>query len=173
MLGRWMRLVMVGGVILLAVRAAGAADAGQAPQPRKGQPAAAAAPAGSGVDRSASAEAHFELGEMHHRQVFETLDNAIKEYEEAIRQQAEFAEAHFNLGLAYHSKAKLGSDDAQLYRRALQEYKLYLRYRPNGELAAKAKQNIAAVEILLGEGPGKAPGAAKRGRSSKGSGGTR
>ncbi len=170
MLGRRMRLAMVGGLVLLAAWTAGTADAGQAPQPRKGQPAA---PAASGADRSANAEALFELGEMHHRQVFEALDNAIKKYEEAIGQQADFAEAHFNLGLAYHSKAKLGSDDPRLYRRALQEYKLYLRYRPNGELAAKAKQNIAAVETLLGEGQRKAPGAAKRGRSSKGPGGQR
>lgn len=143
-MGRGRRWLAAAGTWLLATSAAGA---GQAPPV---------------VGGSASAEAHFELGELHHRQVFEALDKAIEEYEKAVRLRADFAEAHYNLGLAYHSKAKLGSDDQQLYRRALQEYRLYLRYSPNGPLAAKAKQNITAVETLLGEAPRKKTGSTKR-----------
>ncbi len=163
MSGRGMRSALA--VVWLLLMAAGA-QAGQAP-PAAGRSASAA-------DRSASAAAHFELGEMHHEQVFKSLDKAIEEYEAAVAQQADFAEAHYNLGLAYHSKAKLGSDDQKLYRRALQEYKLYLQYRPNGPLAAKAKQNIAAVEAVLGPASRNAPGATKKkGRPAKGAGGQR
>ena len=149
MSGRRGQLVGLAGALLLAASGAGA---GQAP---------------TGAGGSANAEAHFELGEMHHRQVFEALDKAIEEYERAIRLRGDFAEAHYNLGLAYHSKAKLGSDDQQLYRRALQEYRLYLRHSPNGPLAAKAKQNIAAVETLLGEAPRKNTGSTKRKRPAR------
>ena len=141
--------------ILLAANAAGAA---QAPKVTAGR----VDPAGD----QAGAEAHFELGEMYHRQVFEALDMAVKEYEDAVRMQPEFADAHYYLGLAYHSKAKLGSDDRQLYGKALQHYKLYLRYSPNGELAAKAKQNVTAVEAVLGGQ--RAPAPAKRARKSGG-----
>ena len=147
--GRRGRLVAVAGVLLLA--ASGAA-AGRAP---------------TGGSGSASPEAHFELGEMHHRQVFDSLDKAIEEYEKAVRLRADFGEAHYNLGLVYHSKAKLGSDDQQLYRRALQEYRLYLRHSPNGPLAAKAKQNITAVETLLGEAPRRATGSTKQKRPAR------
>ncbi len=141
--------------ILLAASAASAAQTPRAPAGR----------AGAAGDQ-AGAEAHFELGEMYHRQVFEALDMAIKEYEDAVRLQPDFADAHYYLGLAYHSKAKLGSDDKQLYTKALQQYKLYLRYSPNGALAAKAKQNVGAVEALLGGQ--RAPGAAKRARKPGG-----
>jgi tetratricopeptide (TPR) repeat protein len=151
------------GVLLLLVETA--AHAGQAPPPAD-RPATAA-------DRSAAAQAHFELGEMFHKQVFDSLDKAIEAYKEAIKQQADLAEAHYNLGLAYHSKAKLGSDDPQLYRQAVQEYKLYLQYRPNGTLAAKAKQNIAAVEAALGGAPRSSPSAKKKGPPAKGASGQR
>lgn len=149
------------GILSVAILLAGEAAA-QAPRP-----AAPGAPGRApGGDHATTAEAHFELGEMYHGQVFEALNMAIKEYEAAVGLQPDFAEAHYYLGLAYHSKAKLGSDDKQLYGKALQQYHLYLRYSPNGELAAKAKQNIAAVEAVLGGQ--RAPGAAKRARKSGG-----
>jgi len=40
-------------------------------------------------------------------------------------------------------------DDKALYRKALKEYKLYLKYLPKGQLAEKARQNIKAVESRL------------------------
>lgn len=95
------------------------------------------------------AEAHFELGLMHHERVFESLDNAIAEYEKAIKARPDYAEAHYHLGLSYHTKAKLGTDDKALYRKAVTSYKQYLKYAPNGELADKAKQNIRVVEARL------------------------
>ena len=144
---------------LAVVLAAAAATAAQNPRP----PAGRAAAGGDQV----GAEAHFELGEMYHRQVFEALEMAIKEYEEAVRLQPDFADAHYYLGLSYHTKAKLETDDQQLYRRALQEYKRYLTRSPDGELAPKAKQNIRAVEAKLRE-QGAAAGAAKRARKSGG-----
>ena len=163
MSGRRSRRALAGVWLLLL---AGGAQGGQAPPPPERSASAA--------DRSATAQAHFELGEMHHKQVFDSLDKAIEEYREAVKQQADLAEAHYNLGLAYHSKAKLGSDDLQLYRLALQEYKLYLHYRPNGALAAKAKQNIAAVEAVLSGTSRNSPGATKKkGRPAKGAGGQR
>jgi tetratricopeptide (TPR) repeat protein len=100
-------------------------------------------------DRQMQAEAHYELGVMYHERVFESLDQAIGEYEKAVKLKPDYAEAHFNLALSYHTKAKLGTDDKVLYRKALAEYKLYLKYSPKGELAQKAKQNIRAVEARL------------------------
>ncbi len=100
-------------------------------------------------DRRMQAEAHYELGVMYHERVFESLDQAIAEYEKAVRMRPEYAEAHYNLALTYHTKAKLGTDDKTLYRKALAEYKLYLKHSPQGDLAAKAKQNIRAVETRL------------------------
>ncbi len=100
-------------------------------------------------DRQMQAEAHYELGVMYHERVFQSLDQAIAEYEKAVKLKPDYAEAHFNLALSYHTKAKLGTDDKGLYRKALAEYRLYLKYNPRGDLAAKAKQNMKAVEARL------------------------
>ena len=100
-------------------------------------------------DALMKAEAHYELGIIHHERMFESLDQAISEYETAVRLKPDYAEAHFNLGLSYHTKAKLGIDDQKLYRKAVDEYKLYLKHSPQGEWADKAKQNIRAVEARL------------------------
>ena len=100
-------------------------------------------------DRRMQAEAHYELGVMYHERIFESLDQAITEYQTAVKLRPDYAEAHFNLALSYHTKAKLGTDDKVLYRKAVAEYKLYLKYSPQGDLAAKAKQNIRAVEAKL------------------------
>jgi tetratricopeptide (TPR) repeat protein len=100
-------------------------------------------------DKRMQAEAHYELGVMYHERVFESLDLAIAEYEMAVRLKPDYAEAHFHLALSYHTKAKLGTDDKKLYRKAVAEYKLYLKHSPQGELTAKAKQNIKAVEAKL------------------------
>ncbi len=100
-------------------------------------------------DALMKAEAHYELGVMHHERVFESLDQAISEYETAVQLKPDYAEAHFNLGLSYHTKAKLGIDDQKLYRKAIEQYRLYLKFDPQGEWAEKAKQNIRAVEARL------------------------
>lgn len=147
------------GVVL-----AGTAWPAQAAQPPAKQPArpaqsaqpappAPASPAPKEApqppDTAMVAEAHFELGLMYHERVFDSLDQAIAEYEKAIKSKPDYAEAHYHLGLSYHTKAKLGTDDKALYRKAVAEYKLYLKYAPNGELAEKAKQNIRVVEARL------------------------
>ena len=100
-------------------------------------------------DRQMQAEAHYELGVMYHERVFDSLDQAISEYEQAVKLKPDYPDAHYNLALSYHTKAKLGTEDKLLYRKALAEYKLYLKYSPQGDLAAKAKQNIKAVEARL------------------------
>jgi tetratricopeptide (TPR) repeat protein len=100
-------------------------------------------------DRTAAAEAHYELGVFYHERMFADLDQAIAEYEQAIKLKGDLAHAHYYLGLSYHTKAKLGVDEKALYRKALKEYKLYLKYLPKGELAEKARQNIKAVESRL------------------------
>lgn len=100
-------------------------------------------------DSRMQAEAHYELGVMYHERVFESLDLAIAEYEKAVKAKPDYAEAHYNLALSYHTKAKLGTDDKVLYRKAVAEYKLYLKLSPQGELAGKAKQNIRALEARL------------------------
>lgn len=102
-------------------------------------------------DAQMQAEAHYELGVMYHERVFESLDQAIAEYERAVKLKPDYPEAHFNLALSYHTKAKLGTDDKLLYRKALAEYKTYLKYSPQGDLASKAKQNIKVVEARLRE----------------------
>jgi tetratricopeptide (TPR) repeat protein len=118
-------------------------------------PAAVKAPAAGpqdgakAPDRRMQAEAHYELGVMYHERVFESLDLAIAEYEKAVKAKPDYAEARYNLGLSYHTKAKLGTDDKALYRKAIAEYKMYLKYSPQGELAEKAKQNIRALEARI------------------------
>lgn len=115
----------------------------------KGKPGTPGPDGAKAPDKQMQAEAHYELGVMYHERVFESLDQAIAEYEKAVKLKPEYAEAHFNLALSYHTKAKLGTEDKNLYRKALAEYKLYLKHSPNGNLAAKAKQNIKAVEARL------------------------
>lgn len=100
-------------------------------------------------DSRMQAEAYYELGVMYHERVFESLDLAIAEYEKAVKAKPDYAEAHYNLALSYHTKAKLGTDDKALYRKAVAEYKLYLKLSPQGDLAGKAKQNIRALEARL------------------------
>ena len=100
-------------------------------------------------DRTATAEAYYELGVFYHQRMFTDLDQAIAEYEEAVKLRSDFADAHYHLGLSYHTKARLGLDDKVLYRKALKEYKLYLKLLPKGQLAEKARQNIKAVESRL------------------------
>ena len=115
----------------------------------KGKPGTPGPDGAKAPDKQMQAEAHYEIGVMYHERVFESLDLAITEYEQAVKLKPDYAEAHFNLALSYHTKAKLGTDDKTLYRKALAEYKLYLKHSPNGELAGKAKQNIKAVEARL------------------------
>jgi tetratricopeptide (TPR) repeat protein len=125
------------------------AKAGNSTRPTEAAERAKADAPLKGEDVLMKAEAHYELGVMHHERMFESLDQAIAEYEKAILLKPEYAEAHFNLGLSYHTKAKLGIDDQKLYRKAIDEYKLYLKHSPQGEWAEKAKQNIRAVEARL------------------------
>lgn len=101
------------------------------------------------ANRTTTAEAHYELGVSYHERMFADLDQAIAEYEQAVKLRSDFAEVHYHLGLSYHTKAKLSVDDKVLYRKALQEYKLYLKSLPKGPLAGKARQNIKVVESRL------------------------
>jgi tetratricopeptide (TPR) repeat protein len=125
------------------------AKAGNDIRPAERAEKAKASPPLKPEDALMKAEAHYELGVMHHERMFESLDQAIAEYEMATRLKPDYAEAHFNLGLSYHTKAKLGIDDQKLYRKAVEEYKRYLEISPKGEWADKAKQNIRAVEARL------------------------
>ncbi len=95
------------------------------------------------------AEAHYELGVMYHERVFESLDQAIAEYEQAVKLRPDFAEAFYYLGLSYHTKAKLGTEAPALYKRARDAYKKYLALSPKGEWASKAKENIKVVEARI------------------------
>lgn len=126
-------------VVLLAFAGLAMAVERKPPAPERKPPA----------DRTAAAEAHYELGVFYHERMFADLDQAIAEYEQAVKLKDDLAQAHYHLGLSYHTKAKLGVDDKALYRKALKEYKLYLRYLPKGQLAEKARQNIKAVESRL------------------------
>ena len=147
--GCWMRRVLVAGCLAMLVgvpaeaEAQDSKDGARPPAVTRGQ---------DGVkppDRQMQAEAHYELGVMYHERVFESLDLAIAEYEKSVKMKPDYAEAHYNLALSYHTKAKLGTDDKALYRKAVAEYKLYLKYSPQGELANKAKQNLKVVEAKL------------------------
>ena len=100
-------------------------------------------------DRRIQAEAHYELGVMYHERVFESLDQAIAEYERAVKLLPDYSEAYYNLGLSYHTKAKLGTDSPALYKKAVAAYKKYLTLSPKGEWASKAKENIKVVEARL------------------------
>ncbi|MGH7394973.1 MAG: tetratricopeptide repeat protein [Candidatus Methylomirabilales bacterium] len=130
------------GLLLLAVALAGA-DPLKAP-PSK--PPAVKPPAGDAAEK---AQAHYELGGLYHERLFEHLDKAIEEYQAALKLKPDHAEAHYHLGLAYHTKAKLTTEDKALYRKALEEYRLYLKHKPNGELAKSAQTNIKALEARL------------------------
>jgi len=135
----WHLRSSVAGLILLTL-------AGSALGVERKSPAAERKPP---ADRTTAAEAHYELGIFYHERMFSDLDQAIAEYEQAVKLKDDFADAHYHLGLSYHTKAKLGVDDKTLYRKALREYKLYLKYLPKGQLAEKARQNIKAVESRL------------------------
>lgn len=102
-------------------------------------------------DAVTRAEAHYELGLVYHEQMFEFLDRAIAEYEKAIQLNPSFADAHFHLALAYHTKAKLGAEEKALYQKALKQYRLFLKFSPNGQLAEQARQNIKVLEKKLKE----------------------
>jgi tetratricopeptide (TPR) repeat protein len=145
----WMRRVLATGCLVMLVGVSVLAEA----QDSKDGPGPSAATRGQdGVkppDRQMQAEAHYELGVMYHERVFTSLDQAIAEYEKSVKMKPDYAEAHYNLALSYHTKAKLGTDDKALYRKAVAEYKLYLKYSPQGELANKAKQNLKVVEAKL------------------------
>ena len=130
----WMRRLLVAGCLVMLVGVPALAEAQDEVKP---------------PDRRMQAEAHYELGVMYHERVFESLDLAIAEYEKSVKMKPDYAEAHYNLALSYHTKAKLGTDDKALYRKASAEYKLYLKYSPQGELANKAKQNLKVVEAKL------------------------
>jgi tetratricopeptide (TPR) repeat protein len=148
---RW-KSVFAGAWFVVAALAAPALAQGQE---TTRPPTATKAPEGGkqdGVkppDSRMQAEAYYELGVMYHERVFESLDLAIAEYEKAVKAKPDYAEAHYNLALSYHTKAKLGTDDKVLYRKAVAEYKLYLKLSPQGDLAGKAKQNIRALEARL------------------------
>lgn len=146
---QWTRWLLW-GVLVLGVPVGAAAQTPAKPQDGAKAPEAARPKDGAkGPNRQGQAEAHYELGVMHHERVFESLDQAIAEYERAVKLKPDYAEAHFNLGLSYHTKAKLGTDDKLLYRKAVGAYKLYLKYSPQGELAPKAKQNIKVLEAKI------------------------
>lgn len=102
-------------------------------------------------DALTRAEAHYELGLVYHEQMFEFLDRAIAEYEKAIQLNPSFADAHFHLALAYHTKAKLGTEEKALYQKALKQYRLFLKFSPNSQLAEQARQNIKVLEKKLKE----------------------
>jgi tetratricopeptide (TPR) repeat protein len=131
---RWRKLGWVCAVPLLA-GAAGAAE----------RPVESRAPLVS----ASAAQAHFELGLMHHEQLFQSLDRAIAEYERAVRAQPDYAEAQYHLGVAYHTKAKLQMEDKRLYRRALAAYESYLKHAPRGPLRTRARQNLRVVRSRL------------------------
>jgi tetratricopeptide (TPR) repeat protein len=128
---------------------AGAQDGVRPPPAAKAQDGGKPQDGATPPSRQMQAEAYYELGVMYHERVFESLDSAIAEYEKAVKAKPDYAETHYNLALSYHTKAKLGTDDKALYRKAVAEYKLYLKYSPQGELANKAKQNIKVVEAKL------------------------
>ena len=140
------KYLIVGGILLVATTAYAQSPVPGAPVVR---PPAAASDGVKPPDRGMQAQAYYELGVMYHERVFESLDLAIAEYEKAIKVKPDYAEAHYNLALSYHTKAKLGTDDQALYKKALAEYRLYIKYSPQGEWADKAKQNIKAVEARL------------------------
>lgn len=127
------------GLVILAFAGSALAVEGKSPGAERKPPA----------DRTTTAEAHYELGLFYHERVFTDLDQAIAEYERAVKLRDDLPEAHYHLALSYHTKAKLGVDDKALYRKALKEYKLYLKYLPKGQLAERARQNIKAVESRL------------------------
>ena len=145
----WMRGLLAAGCLVMLVEMPAPAEA----QDSKGGAGPPAVTGGQdGVkppDRRMQAEAHYELGVMYHERVFESLDLAIAEYEKSVKMKPDYAEVHYYLALSYHTKAKLGTDDKALYRKAVAEYKLYLKYSPQGELANKAKQNLKVVEAKL------------------------
>jgi Tfp pilus assembly protein PilF len=126
-------------LVVLALQGSSLALEGKSPE-AEGKPTA---------NRTTTAEAHLDLGVSYHERMFADLDQAIAEYEQAVKLRGDFAEAHYHLALSFHTKAKLRDDDNVLYRKALKEYKLYLKYLPKGPLAEKTRQNIKVVESRL------------------------
>lgn len=139
-IGTWYLRGLVTALVVLTFQGSSLALEGTSPNAER-KPAA---------NRVTTAEAHYELGVSYHEQMFADLDQAIAEYEQAVKLRGDFAKARYYLGLSYHTKAKLGVvDNKTLYRKALKEYKLYLRLLPKGPLADQARQNIRAVKSRL------------------------
>jgi len=87
-----------------------------------------------------SAVEHYRRGTQFH--VRGQIDEAIKEYREAIRLQPGLAQAHSNLGLAYRDKGDLDA--------AIREYQTALKLNPN---LGEAHANLAIVLYLKGQYP--------------------
>ena len=79
----------------------------------------------SGAARVTLAQEHFERGVAHHNQGH--LDEAIREYQAALRINPDFAEAHLNLGMAYGQQGR--PDEA------IREYQAALRINPYDAMA--------------------------------------
>lgn len=145
----WLRWFLVGMGFVLAPMAVEGQERPRPPQATKATGSPQSLDGNAAADPRMRAEAHYELGVLYHERVFESLDRAIVEYEQAVKLRADYAEAHYYLGLAYHTKAKLGNDEAALYKKALAAYQRYLKLSPKGELAGRATQNIKVVEARL------------------------
>ncbi|MDE2181365.1 MAG: tetratricopeptide repeat protein, partial [candidate division NC10 bacterium] len=77
-------------LIVLALQGSSFAREGRSPDAER-KPAA---------NLATTAEAHYELGVSYHERMFADLDQAIAEYEQAIKLRGDFAEAHYYLGLS-------------------------------------------------------------------------
>lgn len=80
---------------------------------------------------------HYNLGITYSMQG--RLDDAIKEYQMAIKYKPDFAEAHYDVGVDYFQLGRL--DDA------IREYELALKYNPND---AKARENLLQAKSMKG-----------------------
>jgi len=74
-----------------------------------------------GAARVTPAEEHFNRGVTYHNEG--RLDEAIREYQAALRVNPNYAETHYNLGLAYRQQGRLDE--------AIHEYEAALRINPD------------------------------------------
>jgi len=146
---RWSRWLAAGLAVALLPALAGGQERSRSQNGNRPPENARSGEGAKTPDRRMQAEAHYELGVMYHERVFESLDQAIAEYQQALKLRPDYAEVYYHLGLSLHTKAKLGTDDPTLYRKALAAYKSYLKYNPKGELATNAKKNIRVLETRL------------------------
>jgi hypothetical protein len=118
------------------------------PVPPTDTPAPAApAPTPTPTPATSSAEEHFEKGFEYFQQ--EKWDEAIAEFQEAVRLDPDFALACMALGYSYVNKGE--------FEQAIEALEKYLQLEPGAENRAQVESDIQQMRAILAQPPSTGP----------------